>query len=91
MGEGAQGPRTYRLALEWVRESRDKKPEAELWLLHEENLDGSEPRYFYSNAPGAVRLAVLARVAMNRWPIETEFEDEKTLLALDHSSQVRPA
>jgi SRSO17 transposase len=83
VGDGAQGPRTYRFALERVRESRDQQPGEELWLLHKENLDGSEPRFFYSNAPPATPIQVLARVAMSRWPIETEFEDEKSLLALD--------
>ncbi len=28
-------------------------------------------------------VTTLARVAMSRWPIETEFEDEKSLVALD--------
>jgi SRSO17 transposase len=83
VGEGAQGPRTYRFAFERVQESRDKKPGAPLWLIYKENLDGSEPRWFFSNAPEDTPEETLARVAMSRWPIETEFEDEKSLLALD--------
>lgn len=83
VGEGAQGPRTYRFAFERVRENRDQKPGVELWLIHKENLDGSEPRWFFSNAPADTPEETLARVAMSRWPIETEFEDEKSLLALD--------
>lgn len=83
VGEGAQGPRTSRFAFERVRESREKKPGVELWLIHKENLDGSEPRWFFSNAPEDTPEETLARVAMSRWPIETEFEDEKSLLALD--------
>jgi SRSO17 transposase len=83
LGEGAQGPRTYRFAFERVRENRDKKPGTELWLIYKENLDGSEPRWFFSNAPADTPEETLARVAMSRWPIETEFEDEKSLLALD--------
>jgi SRSO17 transposase len=83
VGEGAQGPRTYRFAFERVRENRDQKPGAELWLIYKENLDGSEPRWFFSNAPADTPEETLARVALSRWPIETEFEDEKSLLALD--------
>jgi len=83
VGEGAQGARTYRFAFERVRESRDGEPGAELWLIHKENLDGSEPRAFFSNAPVETPVEVLARVAMSRWPIETEFEEEKSQVALD--------
>ena len=35
------------------------------------------------NAPADTPLSTLARVAMSRWPIETEFEDEKSQVALD--------
>lgn len=83
VAEGAQGPRTYRFAAERVRESRNRKPDAELWLLYKENVDGTEPRTFFSNAPADTPLAKLARVAMSRWPIETEFEADKSLVALD--------
>jgi SRSO17 transposase len=83
VAEGAQGPRTYRFAAERVRESRDRKPGAERWLLYKENADGTEPRTFFSNAPAETPLSELARVAMSRWPIETEFEADKSLVALD--------
>lgn len=83
VGDGAQGPRTYRFAFERVRESRDGEPGEELWLIHKENLDGSEPRAFFSNAPVETPVEVLARVAMSRWPIETEFEEGKSQVALD--------
>jgi len=83
VGEGAQGPRTYRFAFARVRESRDRHPGQELWLLHKENLDGTEPRTFFSNAPADTPAATLARVAMSRWPIETEFEADKSQVALD--------
>ncbi len=81
--EGAQGPRRYRFAFERVRESRARKPGSAGWLLQKENLDGTEPRSFFSNAPAETPPAVLARVAMSRWPIETEFEDAKSQVALD--------
>jgi SRSO17 transposase len=83
VGEGAQGTRTYRFAFERVSETRHRQPGAALWLIHKENWDGTEPRSFFSNAPADTPKAVLARVAMSRWPIETEFEDEKSQVALD--------
>jgi SRSO17 transposase len=83
VAEGAQGARTYRFAFERVRESRDGKPGEELWLIHKENGDGSEPRAYFSNAPVETPVELLARVAMSRWPIETEFEEEKSQVALD--------
>jgi SRSO17 transposase len=83
VAEGAQGPRTYRFAFERVRATRDRVPGEELWLIHKQNLDGTEARCFFSNAPAAEPEATLARVAMSRWPIETEFEDEKSQVALD--------
>jgi SRSO17 transposase len=83
VGEGAQGPRTYRFAFTRVRESREGQPGQELWLIHKENLDGTEPRTFFSNAPAHTPTAKLARVALTRWPIETEFEADKSQVALD--------
>jgi SRSO17 transposase len=83
VAEGAQGWRTYRFAAERLRESRDGQPGQELWVVYRENLDGSEPRYYFSNAPADTPLATLARVAAARWPIETEFETEKSDIGLD--------
>ena len=83
VGDGAQGPRTYRFACERVRVTDQRQPGKELWLIHKQNLDGSEPRTFFSNAPEETPATTLARVALSRWPIETEFEDEKSLVALD--------
>jgi SRSO17 transposase len=83
VAEGAQGPRTYRFAFERVRATRDRTPGEALWLIHKQNVDGTEPRAFFSNAPAKEPRERLARVAMSRWPIETEFEDEKSQVALD--------
>ncbi len=83
VAEGAQGWRTYRFAAERRRETRDGKPGQVLWVVYRENLDGSEPRYYFSNAPADTPLATLARVAAARWPIETEFETEKSDIGLD--------
>jgi SRSO17 transposase len=83
VGDGAQGPRTYCFAFERICESHDRQPGAELWLIHKRNLDGTEARAFFSNAPGYTPPLTLARVAMSRWPIETEFEAEKSHVSLD--------
>jgi len=83
VAEGAQGWRTYRFAAERRRESRARKPGQVLWAVYRENLDGSEARYFFSSAPADTPLATLARVASARWPIETEFETEKSDIGLD--------
>jgi SRSO17 transposase len=83
VAEGTQGPRTYRFAAERVRETRDGKPGKGLWVVYRENLDGSEPRYYFAHAPGETPLETLAWVAAARWPIETEFETEKSDVGLD--------
>jgi SRSO17 transposase len=83
VAEGTQGPRTYRFAAERVRETRDGEPGRVLWLVYRENLDGSEPRYHFSNAPEETELVTLAWVTAARWPIETEFETDKSDIGLD--------
>lgn len=82
VAEGAQGPRTYQFAFERYRDSREKVPGVEVWLVHKKNLDGTEPRYYFSNAPEDTSKHELARVACARWPVETEFELTKTSLGL---------
>ena len=83
VAEGAQGPRVYRFAAERRRESRDGQPGAEVWVVYRQNLDGSQARYYFSNAPAETPLPTLARVAAARWPIETEFETDKSDVGLD--------
>ncbi len=83
VAEGAQGPRTYQFAAVRVWESRDGLPGRACWLLLRRNLDGSEPRYYLSNAPEDTPLLTLAQVAATRWVIETEFETAKGETGLD--------
>ncbi len=83
VAEGAQGPRTYRFSAERIRETRNREPGGVLWAICRQNLDGSQPRYYFSNAPEDTPLATLARVGGSRWPIETEFETEKSDVGLD--------
>jgi SRSO17 transposase len=83
VAHGVQGPRIYRFAAERVRETREGEPGEALWLLHRENLDGTEPRAYFSNAPELTPLGTLARVGAARWPIETELETNKSDIGLD--------
>ncbi len=83
VAEGAQGPRTYQFAAVRVWESRDGLPGRACWLLLRRNLDGSEPRFYLSNAPEDTPVLTLAQVAASRWTIETEFETAKGETGLD--------
>ena len=83
VAQGSQGPRTYRFSAQRVRATRRRKPGEELWAVYRRNLDGSEPRYYLSNAPEDTTLETLAYVGGSRWRIETEFETEKGDVGLD--------
>ena len=83
VAEGSQGPRAYMFSAQRVRVTRRRKPGEELWAIFRRNLDGSEPRYYLSNAPGDTTLDTLAYVGGSRWRIETEFETEKSDVGLD--------
>ena len=83
VAQGSQGPRTYRFSAQRVRATRRRKPGEELWAVWRRNLDGSEPRYYRSNAPEDTTLETLAYVGGSRWRIETEFETEKGDVGLD--------
>jgi hypothetical protein len=83
VAEGAQGPRTYRFVARRVWESREGLPGRACWLLLRRNLDGSEARYYRSNAPAGTSLQTLAQVAAARWTIETEFQTAKSETGLD--------
>ena len=62
---------------------RRRKPGEIHWAVYRRNLDGSEPRYYLSNAPEDTTLETLAFVGGSRWRIETEFETEKGDVGLD--------
>ena len=83
VAEGTQGPRTYMFSAQRVRVTRKRKPGEVVWAVYRRNLDGSEPRYYLSNAPEATPLETLAYVGGSRWRIETEFETEKSDVGLD--------
>ena len=77
VAQGSQGPRSYRFSAQRVRATSRRKPGEIHWAVWRRNLDGSEPRYYLSNAPEDTTLETLAYVGGSRWRIETEFETEK--------------
>ena len=83
VAEGSQGPRSYMFSAQRVRVTRRRKPGEEGWAVYRRNLDGSEPRYYLSNAPEDTTLETLAYVGGSRWLIETEFETDKGDVGLD--------
>ena len=76
IAQGSQGPRVYRFSAQRVRVTRRRKPGEVLWAVYRQNRDGSEPRYYLSNAPPDASLETWAYVGGSRWRIETEFETE---------------
>ena len=50
VAEGSQGPRSYRFSSQRVRTTSKGKPGEIHWAIYRRNLDGSEPRYYLSNA-----------------------------------------
>ena len=83
VAEGSQGPRSYQFSAQRVRPTSKRKPGEIHWAVYRQNLDGSEPRYYLSNAPEDTPLETLAYVGGSRWRIETEFETEKSDVGLD--------
>ena len=83
VAEVSQGPRTYRFSAQRMRPTSRRKPGEIHWAVYRRNLDGSEPRYYLSNAPEDTPLETLAYVGGSRWRIETEFETEKGDVGLD--------
>ena len=83
VAQGSQGPLTYRFTAQRVRPTSRRKPGDEACAVYRRNLDGSEPRYYLSNAPEDTPLVTLAYLGGSRGRIETEFETEKGEVRLD--------
>jgi len=83
VAEGSQGPRSYQFATQRVWEHREGLPGQACWLIWRRNLDGSELKYYFSNAPADTPLLKLAQVGAVRWVIETEFQTHKGEAGLD--------
>ena len=76
VAEGAQGPRIHQFAALRVWESRDGLPGHACWLVLRRDLDGSEVKYYLSNASAATPLLRLAQVGAMRWPVRPSFDGE---------------
>ena len=83
VAQGSQGPRSCLYTTQRVRATKRRKPGEEVWAVCRRNLDGSEPRYYLSNAPEDTPLETLACVGGSSWRIEMEFETEKGDVGLD--------
>ena len=83
VAQGSQGPRSYLFSAQRVRPSSRRRLGGIHWAVYRRNLEGSEPRYYLSNAPEDTPLETLAYVGGSRWRIETEFETEKSDVGLD--------
>ena len=83
VAQGSQGPRIYLFNAQRVRATKRRKPGEEVWAVYRRNLDGSEPRYYLSNATEDTPLETPAYVGGSRWRIETEFETEKGDMGMD--------
>lgn len=83
VAEGAQGPRIHQFAALRVWESRAGLPGRACWLVLRRDLDGGEVKYYLSNAPADTPLLRMAQVGAMRWPVETEFQIEKSETGLD--------
>jgi SRSO17 transposase len=59
-------------------------PSAPSWLIYAEHPVTCEIKYFVSNAPATTSVTRILHVAFSRWHIERCFQDEKSLLGLDH-------
>ena len=88
VAQGSQGPRIYLFSAQRVRATKRRKPGEEVWAVYRRNLDGSEPRYYLSNATEDTPLETLAYVGGSRWRIETEFETEKGDVGMENMRPV---
>ena len=91
LAQGSQGQRVYRYSAQRVRVTRRRKPGEVHWAIYRRNLDGSEPRYYLSNAPEDTLTGDPGlRVGGSRWRIETEFETEQSDVGLGEYETCTP-
>lgn len=82
VADGAQGPRFWQL---YARRVRGEGADAHhvQWLVLRRNLDGSEPRFYFSNGPADTSLFTFGRVMNRRSRVEQLLEDQKGECGLD--------
>ena len=66
VAQGSQGPSVYQFSAQRVRPTARRRPGETHWAVYRRNRDGSEPRYYLSNAPEDAPLETLAHVGGSR-------------------------
>ena len=61
--------RSYQFSAQRVRLTSRRQPGKIHWAVYHRNRDGSEPRYYLSNAPEDTSLETLAYVGRSRRPL----------------------
>ena len=74
VAEGSQSPRRYRFSTQRVRPTSRRKPGEIHWAVYRRNLDGSEPRYYLSNAPEDTLTGV--GIGFLRWDMASNLQVE---------------
>lgn len=83
--EGSKGPLVAEFAFHRGVAVREGLPGPEVWLIFRRGLgEAAELKVYLSNAPAALPVTDLVRVAGMRWPIETAFQECKEGLGMDH-------
>ncbi len=78
--EGSKGPIVCDFAFLRVTESLRGLPGRAVWLVIRRNVaDPHEIKFYLCNAPAEMALSELVRVSGLRWPMETTFEEGKSL------------
>ncbi len=82
VADGAQGPRYWELFATRVR-GQGKEAHTVQWLVLRRNLDGSEPRFYFSNASADTGLLAFGQAMNQRSRVEQLFEEHKGECGLD--------
>lgn len=80
-----EGPALWKAKAGRVHLVQDGRPTVrKYWLIVAENLKTGEVKYFVSNAPPKTPLALLLRVAFQRWNVEHAFRVAKSEIGFSH-------
>lgn len=79
-----QGPEVWHVGWIPFYPQMEGLPGPAHWLVVAIPANGTETKYFVSNASSGVPLEALLHVAFSRWHIERCFEDDKGEIGLDH-------
>ena len=80
--EGTKGPLTADFASLRIVASRQQLPGPDGWLVFRRSLDGTQTKYYLSNAPLDTTLLTFSWLSGMRWPTETCFEEGKQELGM---------